>query len=108
MTIHNQIRGFPNDPFFAQILQQATDWATDWFILDPANNVKVTYAQLLWDAAIFKDSLSNKLSLELYHELQSHEERGYYFFLVAPSGYYFLVGFLAILAVGGAAIPLGQ
>ncbi|KAJ5578641.1 NRPS-like protein biosynthetic cluster [Penicillium hispanicum] len=106
MAIQNRINGFSDDPFFAQILHQAKLWADDWFILDPASSIQVSYGQLLCDVATLGEALTNTLPSEISSALKGPSEQGFYFFLLAPSGYHFLVGFLAILGVGGAAVPL--
>lgn len=103
-------QGFPNDSFFKEILRRAKlSSSDDWFIHDPANKIKTTYTQLLQDVLTFKATLRNSLSVDTLRVLDSSEEEtGLNFFIFAPSGYYFLVAFLAILALGGVAVPLGK
>jgi acyl-CoA synthetase (AMP-forming)/AMP-acid ligase II len=101
---------FPNDSFFNEIVSRAKlSSSDDWYIHDPANNIKVTYTQLLQDVLKFKATLRNLLSVGTVRALDSSNEKtALNFFIFAPSGYYFLVAFLAVLALGGVAVPLGK
>lgn len=100
---------FPNDSFFKEILSRAKSSSGAWFIHDPANCIKVTYTQLLHDVLAFKATLRSSLSIDTLRVLESSNEKvGLNFFIFAPSGYYFLVAFLAVLALGGVAVPLGK
>ncbi|KAL4884600.1 hypothetical protein BJY04DRAFT_215061 [Aspergillus karnatakaensis] len=98
---------FPNDPFFTEIVRQANSSPPDsWYIFDAANNIRATYLQLLDDVVKFKSVLRNSLPSDVLHLIDSPSETGVHVFVFAPSSYYFLVGFLAVLAMGGVAVPL--
>lgn len=99
----------PNDPFFTEVLRQAKSRPPgSWYIFDAANDIRATYLQLLDDVLKFKLVLRSRLPSDTLDVIESPSETGVHIFIFAPSSYYFLVGFLAVLAMGGVAVPLGE
>lgn len=96
---------FPYFPLFPRLLGYAArDTAT--VIRDVQNNYEASHIQLLTDALHVRNVLLDTLDEEVKRKLLAGEE--VFINLLTPAGYEFAVGFLAIIAVGGIIVPLGN
>lgn len=93
----------PCDPLFSRLLTLASRPTQRPAIRDLNTRVEKTTAELLSDAVNFREILRSRLRPETLQALRDGEE--VYVSLLAPGGYEFAVGILAILGLGAAASP---
>ncbi|KAJ9652394.1 hypothetical protein H2198_008363 [Neophaeococcomyces mojaviensis] len=93
----------PCDPLFTRLLTLAHRQTQRPAIRDLNAGIEKTTAELLSDAINFREVLRSRLRPETLTALNDGEE--VYISLVAPGGYEFAVGILAILGLGAAASP---
>jgi acyl-CoA synthetase (AMP-forming)/AMP-acid ligase II len=96
----------PNLPFFHRLLRYAQRSISPVAIRDLNAGIEKTYRHLLCDVLSFRKVLEAGLSHDARSDLAADKE--VYIGLIAPGGYEYTVGFIAILAIGGAVVPMGR
>ncbi|RMZ90016.1 hypothetical protein DV736_g2760, partial [Chaetothyriales sp. CBS 134916] len=94
----------PADPLFTRLLTNAHKPKPKVVIRDVNTNVEKTAADLLSDVLNFRRVLKTTLSKEAMEEISHGRE--VIISILAPGGYEFAVGILAVLALGAVASPL--
>ncbi|KAJ5956644.1 hypothetical protein N7501_010923 [Penicillium viridicatum] len=94
----------PNLPFFHRLLRYAQRKPSPIVVRDLVAGVEKTYHHLVSDVLAFREVLERSLSHEARRDLISDKE--VYIGLLAPGGYEYTVGFIAILAIGAAVVPM--
>lgn len=93
-------------PFFHRLLRYAQREPSPIVVRDVVAGVEKTYHHLVSDVLAFRKVLKISLSHEARRDLVADKE--VYIGLLAPGGYEFTVGFIAILAIGAAVVPMGK
>ncbi|RMZ84643.1 hypothetical protein DV737_g1219, partial [Chaetothyriales sp. CBS 132003] len=93
----------PADPLFTRLLTNAHRPKPRVVIRDVNTNVEKTAADLLSDVLNFRRVLKTALSKEVIEEIRRGRE--VIVSILAPGGYEFAVGILAVLALGAVASP---
>lgn len=96
----------PNLPFFHRLLRYAQRKPSPIVVRDLVADVEKTYHHLVSDVLVFRKVLESSLSHEARCDLIADKE--VYIGLLAPGGYEYTVGFIAILAIGAAVVPMGK
>ena len=96
----------PNLPFFHKLLRYAQRRPARVSIRDVNAGLEKTFHHVLSDALALRNELQKRLSPETLRELEQDKE--VYIGLLAPGGYEYTVGFVAILALGAAVVPMGK
>jgi Acyl-CoA synthetases (AMP-forming)/AMP-acid ligases II len=96
----------PNLPFFHRLLRYAQRKPSPIVVRDLVADVEKTYHHLVSDVLAFRKVLESSLSHEARLDLIADKE--VYIGLLAPGGYEYTVGFIAILAIGAAVVPMGK
>lgn len=96
----------PADPLFTRLLSLAHRPNPRPAIRDLNTGVEKTAAEFLVDVLRLRRALRRSLSQQTLDDLQRRRE--VYISILAPGGYEFAVGVLAILAVGAAASPFSS
>lgn len=96
----------PNLPFFHKLLRYAQRRPSRTAVRDVNAGVEKTYHDVLTDALALRSHLEKTLSSETLRELA--EDKEVYIGLLAPGGYEYTVGFVAIIALGAAVVPMGK
>ncbi|RMZ77203.1 hypothetical protein DV738_g4486, partial [Chaetothyriales sp. CBS 135597] len=94
----------PADPLFTRLLTNAYKSRSRVVIRDVNANVEKTAADLLSDVVNFRRVLKAALSKEAIEQISRGKE--VIISILAPGGYEFAVGILAVLALGAVASPL--
>ncbi|OAP58250.1 hypothetical protein AYL99_07340 [Fonsecaea erecta] len=100
---HSADHILPADPLFTRLLTLAHRPNPRPAIRDVNAGIERTAAQLLSDVLVLRRVLRNALTHETVQDLQNGRE--VYVSVLAPGGYEFVVGVLAVLALGAAASP---
>ncbi|KAJ5793927.1 hypothetical protein N7457_000526 [Penicillium paradoxum] len=95
---------FPNLPFFHRLLRYAQRRPSPIAVRDLNAGVEKTYHDLLSDVLALRKVLESTISPEARRDLLADKE--VYIGLLAPGGYEYTVGFIAILAIGAAIVPM--
>ena len=96
----------PNLPFFHKLLRYAQRKPSPIVVRDLVAGVEKTYHHLVLDVLAFRKVLEGSLSHEARRDLIADKE--VYIGLLAPGGYEYTVGFITILAIGAAVVPMGK
>lgn len=96
----------PNLPFFHKLLRYAQRKPSRTAVRDVNAGVEKTYHDVLSDALAVRSELERTLSHETLQGLAEDQE--VYIGLLAPGGYEYAVGFIAIVALGAAVVPMGE
>lgn len=99
-------RTLPNEPFFTRLLALTQLGDGHIAINDPYSATKASYSRLLNDVLATRDAIRNTAPPGLLDQRGMVYEQKPYILLLAPCGYHYFVGFFAILALGGAVVPL--
>ncbi|KAJ5625716.1 hypothetical protein N7510_002025 [Penicillium lagena] len=94
----------PNLPFFHKLLRYAQRSPPLVAVRDLNAGIERTYHHVLSDVVAVRNELEKKLSAKVRQDLA--EDKEVYIGLIAPGGYEYTVGFIAILAVGAAVVPM--
>ncbi|KAJ5132582.1 hypothetical protein N7448_006740 [Penicillium atrosanguineum] len=94
----------PNLPFFHKLLRYAQRKPSRIAVRDVIAGVEKTFHDLLSDALALRSEIEKMLSQETLRELA--EDKEVYIGLLAPGGYEYTVGFVAIIALGAAVVPM--
>ena len=103
---HSADNILPADPLFTRLLTLAHRPNPRPAIRDVNAGLERTAAQLLSDVLILRRVLRDSLTAQTVDDLQSGRE--VYVSILAPGGYEFVVGVLAIMALGAAASPFSS
>jgi malonyl-CoA/methylmalonyl-CoA synthetase len=96
----------PNAPLFSTLLRFAKRSPPRIAIRDINIGIERTHAELLVDVLELRHQIQTRLSPETLIRLRNGKE--VYIAILAPGGYEYSVAFLAILALGAAAVPLSK
>lgn len=94
----------PHVPLFEKLLRYANRSPPRIAIRDLNTGIEKTYLELLTDVLALRNNLQNALGPDVQNQLLANEE--VFVALLAPGGYEYAVGFMAILALGAAVVPL--
>ncbi|KAJ6001523.1 acetyl-CoA synthetase-like protein [Penicillium canescens] len=97
---------FPNDPCFSQLLTIAKQKRSSIIVNDPGSGVKADYNRLLRDVSTVRQGLCESLPSQCVRSGSILSEDPVYVCTLLRPNYNFIVALLAILAMGGAAVPL--
>lgn len=103
---HRGTNILPNSPLFAKLLRYAHRRPQRVVVRDVNAGVEKTHVQLLTDVLALRRVIETTLSPSVRDSLKTGED--VYMSILAPGGYEYTVAFLAILAVGAAAVPLSK
>jgi acyl-CoA synthetase (AMP-forming)/AMP-acid ligase II len=96
----------PNLPFFHKLLRYSQRKPSRTAVRDVNAGLEKTYHDVLSDALALRAELEKTLSQKTLRDLS--EDKEVYIGLLAPGGYEYTVGFIAILAMGAAVVPMGE
>lgn len=96
----------PNLPFFHKLLRYSQRKPPRIAIRDGNAGLEKTFRDVLSDALALRSKLEQTLTRETLRDLA--EDKEVYIGLLAPGGYEYTVGFVAIVALGAAVVPMGQ
>jgi acyl-CoA synthetase (AMP-forming)/AMP-acid ligase II len=96
----------PNLPFFHKLLRYAQRKPSRIAVRDVNASLEKTYHDVLSDALALRVELEKTLGQSTLRDLS--EDKEVYIGLLAPGGYEYTVGFIAILAMGAAVVPMGE
>lgn len=96
----------PNLPFFHKLLRYSQRKPSRTAVRDVNAGLEKTYHDVLSDALALRVELEKTLSQKTLRDLS--EDKEVYIGLLAPGGYEYTVGFIAILAMGAAVVPMGE
>ena len=91
----------PNDVFFSRLLNIARQRDSSTVVDDLSRGTHFSYRQILHGTV----KLQQKLQMLLDRFMVQSPGR-FYVALLAPNGYEFIIGVLAVLAVGGVVVPM--
>ncbi|KAJ5386525.1 hypothetical protein N7509_009066 [Penicillium cosmopolitanum] len=94
----------PNSPWFHKLLRYAQRKSSRVAIRDVNANIEKTYHDLVSDALAFRNELRRRMSAQTLRDLAENKE--VYIGLLAAGGYEYTVGFIAIVALGAAVVPM--
>lgn len=103
---HHGENVLPNFPLFSKLLRLAHRLLPPIAVKDIRAGVERNYLDLLIDALRLRNALQRQLSAETLIQLEREDE--VFIGLLAAGGYEYTVGFLAILALGAAVVPIGM
>lgn len=98
---------FPNDPIF-NYLHEIAGKVHGTVVYDEINGIEADYARFSHDMSRLCTILREKLPPSAFNERGLFQEKSPYVAVLVTGGYEFLVSFYAILALGGACVPLGE
>lgn len=96
----------PNSPWFHKLLRYAQRKPSRVAIRDVNAGIERTYLDLVSDALTFRNELRQRMSPQTLRDLA--EDKEVYIGLLAAGGYEYTVGFVAIVALGAAVVPMGK
>jgi malonyl-CoA/methylmalonyl-CoA synthetase len=95
------------EPIFKRLIENSKS-ITDVIVDDPTCNVRADYLKLLQDIVTLREQLYESLPDGLFDERGIIHESSPYILIASPGNYEFIVATFAILAVGGAVVPIGK
>ncbi|GAB7358580.1 hypothetical protein MBLNU230_g2640t1 [Neophaeotheca triangularis] len=109
---HTSLTTLPNHPIFARLVRNAHHSPPRLAIRDTSPKPKnpnappleATHLRLLTDVLALRNALHKTLDASVLRRLQARE--AVYVAVLAPGGYEYAVGMLAVLALGAAAVPI--
>jgi malonyl-CoA/methylmalonyl-CoA synthetase len=96
----------PNLPLFHKLLRYAQRKPPRIAVRDVNAGMEKTFHDLLSDVLALRIEIEKSLSTETLRDLA--EDKEVYIGLLAPGGYEYTVGFVAIIALGAAVVPMGE
>jgi malonyl-CoA/methylmalonyl-CoA synthetase len=93
----------PTTPIFGRLLRHA--YRNRLAIRDDSLGIKKTYGELLSDVLSLRYILRESLD---HTTLRHLHEKGIYIGILGPGGYEYTVAMLAVIAIGAAAVPMGE
>lgn len=103
---HHGDNVLPNVPWFHKLLRYAQRKPPRVAIRDVNAGVEKTYHDLVSDAVAFRNELRRRMGPQTLQDLA--EDKEVYIGLLAAGGYEYTVGFIAIVALGAAVVPMGK
>ncbi|KAF7617987.1 hypothetical protein AFLA_006894 [Aspergillus flavus NRRL3357] len=100
MTIQDKPT-FPDDVLFRRLIDIAIERDSKTIVDDYSTGTQFGYRQILHGIAKLQQTLQG-----LLHLSESRKPGSVYVALLAPNGYEFIVGVIAVLAVGGVVVPM--
>jgi malonyl-CoA/methylmalonyl-CoA synthetase len=100
MTVLQQ-HTLPDDVLFARLLKIARQRDSQIVVDDFSRGTKFSYRQILDGTVKLKQKLQGLLDSSVFQN-----PGGFYVALLAPNGYEFIIGVLAVLAIGGVVVPM--
>ncbi|CAG8903462.1 unnamed protein product [Penicillium egyptiacum] len=100
MTIHH-IPTLPNDVLFSRLLRIANQRDSKVIVDDYSTGTQFGYRQILHGTVKLQQTLHG-----LLYGSKHRRPGKFYVALLAPNGYEFIIGVLAILAIGGVVVPM--
>jgi malonyl-CoA/methylmalonyl-CoA synthetase len=101
---HARFNIFPNSPLFSVLLRHAHRDRVA--IRDVRLGLEKRYAGLLADVLNLRFSIETALNQQIIRRIEEGEE--VFIGVLAAGGYEFAVGIIAVLALGAAAVPMGE
>ncbi|KAE8394397.1 hypothetical protein BDV23DRAFT_190022 [Aspergillus alliaceus] len=95
----------PNEPIFHRLIENSR-LVTGTIVHDPTCHVDAGYRQLLQDVLALRQCLYKKLPASAFDAKGVIVEDEPYIFILSPGNYEFIVAVFAVLACGGAVVPL--
>ncbi|GMG47332.1 unnamed protein product [Aspergillus oryzae var. brunneus] len=102
MTIQDKPT-FPDDVLFRRLIDIAIERDSKTIVDDYSTGTQFGYRQILHGIAKLQQTLQG-----LLHLSESRKPGSVYVALLAPNGYEFIVGVIAVLAVGGVVVPMRE
>lgn len=96
----------PNEPIFRRLLKNSKT-IPNVIIHDPTCDAYADYPKLLRDIVVFRQQLYDVLPDTLFDDQGIICADSPYILVVSPGNYEFVVAGFAILALGGAVVPIG-
>ena len=93
----------PKDPLFSKLLEIATQRGDQIIVDDCSRRTQFGYRHILHGTV----TLQQKLQCLLKRSILENRG-GFYVALLAPNGYEFIIGTLAVLALGGVVVPMRE
>lgn len=108
MTIEFQPVIFPNEPQFKRLVQHCLESPDQVAVYDKVFGIVASYEQLLRDIEATRRLLVKSLPRSMFDTNQAiiSKDQTLFVAVLAPGNYEFLVAALAVLATGGAFVPL--
>jgi len=103
---HRGIDVLPNGPLFSRLLRYAHRRPQRVAVKDVNAGIEKTHIQLLTDVLALRRAIELMLNPSILVSLRNGDD--VYMSILAPGGYEYTVAFLAILALGAAAVPLSE
>ena len=100
-----EARRVPNGPFIADIFKHVQNNPHVMLFIDEIKGLAVTRQKMLRDILSVSDKLFKSFNEEIEADIR-HGEVDVSICILIPSSYEFLVTFLALVALGAAAVPL--
>lgn len=97
---------FPNDPIFTRLRQLSMEMPGVLF--HDEHGIDASYSDLINDVIHLRQVLREQLPNTSFNEQGCLQNDAVSIAFLAFSGYYFIVSFLAIAALGGVCVPLGK
>ena len=97
----------PNEPIFRRLVENSK-WMRHVIIHDPSCGVDATYPQLLHDILALRQRLYKCLPVSMCDEKGRIKAETPYVLILSRGNYEFIVAAFAVLAIGGALVPLGK
>ena len=95
----------PDDPLFSKLLKIATQRGGDRVIVDDCSRgARFGYRPILHGTVMLRQKLHDLLD----RSISANPRGGFFVALLAPNGYEFIVGTLAVLALGGVVVPMRE
>ncbi|KAJ5590730.1 hypothetical protein N7450_004702 [Penicillium hetheringtonii] len=94
----------PNLPWFHKLLRYAQRKPSRIAVRDVNAGIERNYQHLISDVLAFRNVLRERMSSQILRDLA--EDKEVYIGLLAPGGYEYTVGFIAIIALGAAVVPM--
>ncbi|KAE9980262.1 hypothetical protein EG328_000397 [Venturia inaequalis] len=101
---HNGRNVLPCMPLFTRLLRLAHRKLLKVAVRDVRANTERTYLELLTDVLDFRERMKDIISSQNLEAIRKGQE--IYIAVLAPGGYEFAVGVLAVLATGEAVVPM--
>lgn len=93
----------PDDPLFSRLLKLATQRDDKVIVNDCSRDTRFGYRHILDGTVKLQQKLAGLLERSTFDN-----PGGFYVALLAPNGYEFIVGVLAVLALGGVVVPMRE
>lgn len=97
---------FPNDPIFTRLAQLSRE--VPGVRVHDEYGIDAEYGDLLNDIAQLRDTLRKQLPRDWFDSTGLLRQEAGSIATITISGYFYIVGFLSILALGGKCVPLRE